>query len=123
MDRERSEQHGHVIQVVNGRLGLNEKTQKTSQVVKDELCCEDVSWASNVFEGYVMAISGTKETPVIICLNPVYRTVDSLACPHFWAQTAGQTTSQTNLPFQGGAGVGCQQLSCASPSKPLSFLP
>ena len=67
-----------------------------------------------------MAISRTKETPVIVCLNPVYSTVDSLACPHFWAQTTGQTTGQTTLPFQGGAGVGCQQLNGASPSKPLS---
>ena len=49
-----------------------------------------------------MAISGTKEIPVILCINPVYSTVDSLACPHFQAQTTGQTT----LPFQGGAGMG-----------------
>ena len=116
MGKERLEQHGHIIQVVNGRLGLNEKNQKTGQVVKNRLCCKDVSWASNVFEGYVMAISGTKETPVILCINPVYSTVDSLACPRFQAQTTGQTT----LPFQGGAGMGCRQLNGASPSKPLN---
>ena len=51
MGRERSDQHGHVIQVVKGRLGLNKKNQKTGQVVKNGLCCEDVSWASDVFEG------------------------------------------------------------------------
>ena len=72
--------------------------------------------------GKPMVISETKETPVILCIKPVYNTVDSLVCPRFQAQTTGQTTLPSlpdNLGM-GWAGLGCQQLNGTGPSKPLS---